>query len=76
MHDSDCGIAAQESYTMTCTCGAVFTVTVAREDGSDRLVGYTCPACSRPHAAWGCLPPKPSLIIAPAAFRALARPAA
>ncbi|MEA4855547.1 MAG: hypothetical protein AAGU21_03570 [Solidesulfovibrio sp.] len=76
MHDIDPRRVSREKDTMTCACGAVFTVATARQAGCDRLIVYACPACRRPHAAKACLPPELSLIIAPAALGTNARPAA
>lgn len=76
MNDIDPRTLGRETYTLTCACGAVFTVAVARQAGCDHMVGYACPVCSRAHAAKACQPPRLSLIIAPAAFRIPARPAA
>lgn len=75
MHEIDPRVLSQEKSTMTCACGAVFTVTVSRQAGCDRLQTFPCPACARLHAAKTCLPPSLALITVPAAFAA-SRPAA
>ncbi len=75
MIDIDPSVCSQEKTTMTCACGAVFEVVVSRQAGCDRVQSYPCPACSRPHVAKTCLPPRLSLIIVPAP-RAASRPAA
>lgn len=70
-------VLCEEKCTMTCLCGAVFEVTVSRQERFEHAQTYACPVCSRLHVAKTCLPPKLSLIIAPAArMPAVSRPAA
>jgi hypothetical protein len=61
---------------MTCFCGAVFEVIAARQEAFEHLESYPCPVCARLHTTITCLPPKLSLIIAPAAKLPAAGPAA
>jgi hypothetical protein len=67
----------EEKCTMTCVCGAVFEVIAARQERFEHIETYPCPVCSKLHTTITCLPPRLSLIIAPAArMLAANRPAA
>ena len=75
MREIDPRVPSQHNRTTTRACRPVFTVTVSRQAGCDRLQTFPCPACARLHAAKTCLPPSLALITVPAAFAA-SRPAA
>ena len=57
----------EEKCTLTCSCGAVFEVIASRQERFERIETFTCPVCATAHTAKSCLPPRVSLIIAPAA---------
>jgi hypothetical protein len=75
MHWNDLQTFGEEQCTMTCTCGAVFEVVASRQESLEHVETYLCPVCARPHTTLACLPPRLSLIIAPAG-RIAARPVA
>jgi hypothetical protein len=77
MHANESLALCEEKCTMTCVCGAVFEVIAARQERFEHIESYPCPVCAMLHTTITCLPPKLSLIIAPAAKSATAnRPAA
>jgi hypothetical protein len=66
----------EEKCTTTCVCGAVFEVIAARQERFEDIESYPCPVCAMLHTTITCLPPRLSLIIAPAAKLPAAGPAA